>query len=464
VDLSPTARRCAARLSIAAAFAGGGFVLLGPPLVAGAEVSGPGCSAHITNRDGTAVDVAGVNSQDSSTAIPVTIDQVVRVDITGETGSPPTVHVDYGLTDRIGVGRDASGTSYSARVADYASVAGLYQVRVSTGPNGTCSAAALVDVGGQPLSTPFGVAALAASVVGLGGLAAGSAAAMGGEPGAPGSELGEDIPDRDPATGLGWNSEQLAHIGELDQKDPADAVLWIHATPAERNSIDAANSVFGKPLLLGMVGCLLPALIALAALPVVLLLRGTLALRPGPDGATATSAPVAPLRLPRRAWRPLFSASAMAGGLLGAIGVVALLQQYGKLFPTTGLLVRALVAGLLTGIALPSLGRVVRVRRANRRIAAIEARANQARERRSARSAATYTVSGGTAAYLPTHVVPAGGLDAWDAPDPARAPVDRLDPALDVQVTERSGDWAHVLCSNGWSAWVDGRGLQELSR
>jgi len=69
-----------------------------------------------------------------------------------------------------------------------------------------------------------------------------------------------------------------------------------------------------------------------------------------------------------------------------------------------------------------------------------------------------------TVAYLATHIVPTGGLDAWDAPNPSRPPVDRLDPRLDLQVTERSGDWAHILCSNEWAAWVDGRALRELSR
>ncbi|POX51296.1 hypothetical protein C3489_20145 [Streptomyces sp. Ru71] len=58
--------------------------------------------------------------------------------------------------------------------------------------------------------------------------------------------------------------------------------------------------------------------------------------------------------------------------------------------------------------------------------------------------------------FAPTHVVPRGGMPAWEAPDPAR-PTVALDALLPVQLTERRGDWAHVLCSNGWSAWVDGR-------
>ncbi|MGC0333894.1 hypothetical protein RKD23_006884 [Streptomyces sp. SAI-170] len=61
-----------------------------------------------------------------------------------------------------------------------------------------------------------------------------------------------------------------------------------------------------------------------------------------------------------------------------------------------------------------------------------------------------------TPGFRPTHVVPGDGMPAWEAPDPAR-PTVPLDPLLPVQLLERSGDWGHVLCSNGWSAWVDGR-------
>ncbi|MEU3854773.1 hypothetical protein [Streptomyces sp. NPDC029554] len=63
-----------------------------------------------------------------------------------------------------------------------------------------------------------------------------------------------------------------------------------------------------------------------------------------------------------------------------------------------------------------------------------------------------------TPGFRPTHVVPQHGMPAWEAPDSARPTVD-LDPLLPVQLLERQGDWGHVLCFNGWSAWVDGRRL-----
>ena len=54
-------------------------------------------------------------------------------------------------------------------------------------------------------------------------------------------------------------------------------------------------------------------------------------------------------------------------------------------------------------------------------------------------------------------LVPAEGLSAWVSPDPAQPPISQLAPGTPVRVTERSGAWAQVQCSNGWSGWVDGR-------
>ncbi|MGW6286664.1 hypothetical protein [Streptomyces sp. NPDC055107] len=68
-----------------------------------------------------------------------------------------------------------------------------------------------------------------------------------------------------------------------------------------------------------------------------------------------------------------------------------------------------------------------------------------------------------TPEFRPTHVVPPDGLPAWESPDVAR-PTDPLDALLPVQLRERRGDWAYVACSNGWSAWVDGRLLVSVPR
>lgn len=61
------------------------------------------------------------------------------------------------------------------------------------------------------------------------------------------------------------------------------------------------------------------------------------------------------------------------------------------------------------------------------------------------------------AAFAPTHTVPPQGLQAWAAPDPAGAVVATLGGGLPIQVTEVRGAWANIVCSNGWTGWVDGR-------
>jgi hypothetical protein len=58
-----------------------------------------------------------------------------------------------------------------------------------------------------------------------------------------------------------------------------------------------------------------------------------------------------------------------------------------------------------------------------------------------------------------THVVPTTGLSTWHEPDPAAPPGDALAAGTEVDVVERRGDWAQVRCTNGFTAWVDGRVL-----
>ncbi|HEY1167893.1 MAG TPA: hypothetical protein VGE81_02765 [Candidatus Limnocylindrales bacterium] len=61
--------------------------------------------------------------------------------------------------------------------------------------------------------------------------------------------------------------------------------------------------------------------------------------------------------------------------------------------------------------------------------------------------------------WSPTHFVPAGGLPAWDYPDPSRQPMVVLNPGLGLVVDAVAGDWARVRAVNGWQGWVDGRRL-----
>ena len=61
------------------------------------------------------------------------------------------------------------------------------------------------------------------------------------------------------------------------------------------------------------------------------------------------------------------------------------------------------------------------------------------------------------AQWVPSHTVPPQGLRAWGAPDPAGPVVANLAPGLPIQVAEVRGAWARVICSNGWTGWIDGR-------
>ncbi len=66
-------------------------------------------------------------------------------------------------------------------------------------------------------------------------------------------------------------------------------------------------------------------------------------------------------------------------------------------------------------------------------------------------------------AWLPTHLVPAGGVAAWAMPDPSQPPIARLSPGLELVVESRLEVWAFVRAVNGWRGWVDGRLLVGLS-
>lgn len=61
------------------------------------------------------------------------------------------------------------------------------------------------------------------------------------------------------------------------------------------------------------------------------------------------------------------------------------------------------------------------------------------------------------AQWVPSHSVPPQGLRAWGAPDPSGPVVANLAPGLPIQVAEVRGAWARVICSNGWTGWIDGR-------
>jgi hypothetical protein len=67
------------------------------------------------------------------------------------------------------------------------------------------------------------------------------------------------------------------------------------------------------------------------------------------------------------------------------------------------------------------------------------------------------------AGWVATHAAPPAGLAAWDQPDGSRPPMVTLAGGVQLSVTEELGAWAHVMGSNGWTGWVDGRLLVKLA-
>ncbi|HEX7464968.1 MAG TPA: SH3 domain-containing protein, partial [Actinomycetota bacterium] len=154
-----------------------------------------------------------------------------------------------------------------------------------------------------------------------------------------------------------------------------------------------------------------------------------------------------PIRLPRVPFRPRISAVSIAASLLASLGVIVLLQQFGVVYPTVSVAIVGLALGLAFGVLVPSLVRLSGLRGLNTRIGVLEQQVG-------AVSAAPV--------WAPTHHVPAEGMQAWAAPDPASAVIARLDPGLGLRVDEVAGAWARVTASNGWTGWVDGRLLVQM--
>ena len=73
-------------------------------------------------------------------------------------------------------------------------------------------------------------------------------------------------------------------------------------------------------------------------------------------------------------FRPVITVLGIVSGFIGGIGALTLLQQAGIVYPTRDVTIVAAVLGIAWGVLVPSLRRFRRVRRINRRLAALEAR------------------------------------------------------------------------------------------
>ena len=65
-------------------------------------------------------------------------------------------------------------------------------------------------------------------------------------------------------------------------------------------------------------------------------------------------------------WRPVLSVTSLLSGLVLGLGTSLLLQQYAVQVLTRAALIRTVVASLVVAVVVPSLARVVGVRRYNR--------------------------------------------------------------------------------------------------
>ncbi len=277
------------------------------PSAARADVSGP-CSATLNGTD---------VAQDSG-PIDVGSNDIVAVTIGAAAGEVTHLRVQlhYGPVSWTVHNEDTSGQNVSKNVSveDYARYGvGLYKVTATaTLKSGeSCSGSALVNVSGNPLTTAAGAAAVAGMGLGVAGLALTSARAAAKAP-----------------------EERLRKASPHgDLQDAADFAV--------------RACVF-------------------AVLPAILLT--VLAMVTGGGGATPLPPGSAPGARPRARWGIRLSAVGIFAGVLAGAGAIVLLQQYAVAYPSTGIIVAGLAAGLALGILLPSLGWTLAIRRARRRL------------------------------------------------------------------------------------------------
>ncbi|MEW6058639.1 MAG: SH3 domain-containing protein [Actinomycetota bacterium] len=373
-----------------------------------AQVSGP-CTVTLNG-----VDANQASTPQTAVEVDYRDQATIQVQSTSSITSHKVMLEFAGFRWTASSGAD-TGSSWQGVVdiAKYATYGvGLYKVvGESTGP-GACSGAAFVKVTGKnPLGTVAGAGAAAATAVGVVGMAA-AAASSAREITKAGSAMGS-IYER-----------MLADEARRDAEE-------------DRSDADAIRA-FGPEL--GLLlryshFCLMSA--PLAAFQTLAFMVA---------GAGMAGAP-GPISLPRVPFRPRISVVSILGSLLATLGVIVLLQQFGVVYPTVTVVVVGLVLGLVLGLLVPSLVRLSGLRRLNARIGALEQRIGAA---------------AAAPAWSPTHRVPAEGMQAWAAPDPASSVVARLDPGLELRVDEVAGAWARVTASNGWTGWVDGRLLVQM--
>ena len=151
------------------------------------------------------------------------------------------------------------------------------------------------------------------------------------------------------------------------------------------------------------------------------------------------------------------------GGLFVGLGIALLLVLYGKIAFGTLTPYVIILAGVALGVVWAFVAPVRRRRSDDADLPASLPRAAPDTEPQfepEPDATPSPTEPPDASPFAATHVVPAAGLATYAGAEEGGGENGRLDPGLEVQVLEQHGDWAKILCSNGWSAWVDARLLQ----
>jgi hypothetical protein len=306
-------------IAVAALLAAVGIALLAAA-PASAEVNG-GCSASMN----------GVNlahtPPNGGPAVTVGKDDVVPFTMSGVGGQKFTelhIYLTFAGVDADIYDAPAGGGTWSHNV-DVHSFArfgvGYYRLKGvgDLAGGGSCDGEALIKVTGDPLGTVAGDAGVGATVAGvLGMLGAGLGAGGGGGASGPGGSVTQD-----------------------DVKKEEDIKIEQERVDEYGNPLDQADAVLEQK----RGWCLLLALAALVALPLLLLFGSSAALM-------AVVAPAVKVR--RRTWPFVLGAF---GGLLTGLGAGVLLQEYAIVYPTRTYGIIYIVGGILFGLAVPLLRR-----------------------------------------------------------------------------------------------------------
>jgi hypothetical protein len=310
---------------------------LGAALYALAATSVDGVRAEVTNNGLNCVatlngfDVASLNSESTSSAIEVDKNGTVVVSVTANQPIS-SYHVDLAFSfrgwtvasdDRV----NSTRWSNTINVKDYARFGiGLYRVTAtSSGLSGSCDMAALVRVTGNAVPDSIaGDVGAGLAALGIGGLAGGIGKALGGDGGGGDGGSGGDGPG------------------------------------------GPANEEVPTPLLPPDDDWCFPGFVMAVLMTVGFMAVGGGGAAPGGGGVAGGAT------LRRARWRPHIALIPILSGILGTVGGLVLLQQYGIVFPSLTVVILAFVAGLVVSVGLPSLARVVSVRRYNRRVARYE--------------------------------------------------------------------------------------------